>query len=39
MDLRNQIRTANGTTPTWGTGTNKTDWKKAAEITAELVLK
>lgn len=30
MDLRNEIRKANGIKPTWGTGDPKTDWKRAA---------
>ena len=31
MDLRNEIRKANGLTPTWGDGNEKTDWRLAAE--------
>ena len=32
--MRNQIRKANGLQPTWGDGNAKTDWKRAAEISA-----
>ena len=31
MDLRNEIRKANGKSPTWGDGNKETDWRLAAE--------
>lgn len=31
MDLRNEIRKANGLTPTWGDKDPKTDWHQAAQ--------
>lgn len=39
MDMRNQIRKANGLEPSWGDGNPKTDWKRAAEISSEIALK
>ena len=32
MDLRNELRKANGLTPTWGDGNPLTDWHRAATI-------
>lgn len=34
MDLRNEIRYADGYSPTWGSGDPKTDWKRAAQKTS-----
>lgn len=39
MDLRNEIRKANGVDPTWGDGNPVTDWHRAATICGEKVLK
>lgn len=34
MDMRNQIRAANKIEPTWGDGNPRTDWKRAAQLSA-----
>lgn len=39
IDLRNELRKAHGTNPTWGDGNPRTDWKRAAKISGELALK
>jgi endoglucanase len=39
MDMRNEIRKANGLEPTWGDGNPLTDWRRAASISAEIALK
>ena len=38
MDLRNEIRKANGFIPTWGDGNEKTDWRLAAEKIGNQIL-
>ena len=37
-ELRNELRTANGVVPTWGTGTATTDWRAAAQRAGNAVL-
>lgn len=37
-DLRNELRAANNVSPTWGTGSNVTDWRAAAQRTGNAVL-
>lgn len=39
MDLRNELRKAHGTDADWGNGNPKNDWRRAAHICAEKVLK
>lgn len=39
MDLRNELRKAHGMEATWGDNQPLTDWKRAAKITGEKVLK
>lgn len=39
MDLRNELRKANGLEATWGTDNPLTDWLRAAKICGEKVLK
>ena len=39
FDLRNELRKAHGVAATWGDGNPKTDWKRAAKIAGEKVLK
>lgn len=39
MDLRNELRKAHGRDATWGDGDPLTDWKRAATICGEKVLK
>jgi hypothetical protein len=39
MDLRNELRKANGRTASWGDGVSLTDWHRAAIICGEKVLK
>lgn len=39
MDLRNELRKANGLDTTWGDGNPLTDWHRAATICGEKVLK
>lgn len=34
MDLRNELRKANGMETQWGNGDPRTDWKRAAKICA-----
>jgi endoglucanase len=37
-DLRNELRAANGVSPTWGSGDNSTNWAAAAEQCGDLIL-
>jgi endoglucanase len=37
-DLRNELRRANGVSPSWGTGNLKTDWKIAASTAGNRIL-
>ena len=39
MDIRNEIRYSNDVTPTWGTGSDETDWHKAATEAGNEILK
>ena len=39
FDLRNELRPANGKTPTWGSGDQALDWKRAAAACADEILK
>jgi len=38
IDLRNELRSAHGHSPSWGTGTEKYDWALAAETAGNMVL-
>lgn len=37
-DLRNELRAANGVSPTWGDGSSTTDWRAAAQRAGNAVL-